>query len=92
MDDGPVRCHLWISGSVQGVGFRLFAERAARRHGVAGFVRNLPDGRVEAVAEGSSEGVRGFVAELARGPRGALVRDVREVWEPPEGLRGFRIG
>ena len=92
MDDGPVRCHLWISGSVQGVGFRLFAERAARRHGVAGFVRNLPDGRVEAVAEGSPEGVRGFVAELARGPRGALVRDVREVWEPPEGLRGFRIG
>ena len=92
MDDGPVRCHLWVSGSVQGVGFRLFAERAARRRGLAGFARNLRDGRVEAVAEGPPDGVRDFVAEVGRGPSGALVRDVREVWEPPQGLRGFRIG
>lgn len=92
MDDGPVRCHLWVSGSVQGVGFRFFAERTARRHGVAGFARNLPDGRVEAVAEGALEAVRGFVAELSHGPSGARVRDVREAWEPSEGLRGFRIG
>lgn len=92
MDDGPVRSHLWVSGSVQGVGFRVFAERAARRHGVAGFARNLPDGRVEAVAEGPPEAVQGFVTELGRGPGGALVRAVREVREPPEGLRGFRIG
>jgi acylphosphatase len=92
MDVGTVRCHLWVSGSVQGVGFRMFAERAARRHGVAGFARNLADGRVEAVAEGSADAVRGFVADLRRGPSGALVRDVGEVWETPEGLRGFRIG
>jgi acylphosphatase len=92
MDEGRVRCHLWVSGSVQGVGFRLFAEREARRHGVAGFARNLADGRVEAVAEGPPGAVREFAAALGRGPGGALVRDVRQVWEPPEGLRGFRIG
>ena len=77
---------------MQGVGFRMFAERAARRHGVAGFARNLADGRVEAVAEGSGEAVRGFLADLRRGPSGAMVRAVDEVWETPEGLRGFRIG
>lgn len=87
-----MRGHLWISGSVQGVGFRMFAERAARRRGVTGFARNLADGRVEAVAEGSSEAVRGFIADLRRGPSGALVRAVDESWETPEGLRGFRIG
>jgi acylphosphatase len=92
MEDGTVRCHLWVSGSVQGVGFRMFTERAARRRGVVGYVRNLADGRVEAVAEGPGEAVRGFIADLRRGPSGALVRDVGEVWETPEGLRGFRIG
>lgn len=92
MDEGTVRAHVWVSGAVQGVGFRMFAERAARRLGLAGFARNLPDGRVEAVAEGPPEGVRGFIAEVRRGPSGAWVRDVQEQWEPPEGLRGFRIG
>jgi acylphosphatase len=92
MDEGPVRAHVWVSGMVQGVGFRIFAERAARRHGVAGFARNLSDGRVEAVAEGPPDAVRGFVADLSRGPSGAWVRGVQELWEPPEGLRGFRIG
>jgi acylphosphatase len=92
MDEGTVRAHLWVSGTVQGVGFRMFADRAARRHGVAGFARNLADGRVEAVAEGPRDGVQEFVAELRRGPSGAWVRNVQEQWEPAEGLRGFRIG
>jgi acylphosphatase len=92
MDEGTVRAHLWVSGAVQGVGFRMFAERAARRHGVAGFARNLPDGRVEAVAEGPPEGVREFIADLRRGPSGAWVRAVQEQWEPAEGSQGFRIG
>jgi acylphosphatase len=70
----------------------MFAERAARRHCVVGFARNLADGRVEAVAEGPQEAVRGFIADLKRGPGGAWVRGVEEVWESPEGLRGFRIG
>jgi acylphosphatase len=92
MADGTVRAHLWVSGAVQGVGFRVFAERAARRHGVAGFARNLSDGRVEAVAEGPPEAVQGFIADLGHGPSGAWVRGVQELGEPPEGLRGFRIG
>jgi len=92
MDEETVRAHLWVSGAVQGVGFRIFAERSARRHGVAGFARNLADGRVEAVAEGAPDAVRGFIADLTRGPSGAWVRNVQELWEPPQGLRGFRIG
>jgi len=91
MSPEPVRAHLWISGTVQGVGFRFFAERAGRRHGVSGFVRNLPDGRVEAAAEGEREAVDGFIAELQRGPSGALVRAMDVQWEAPEGRHGFVI-
>ena len=80
-----------VEGRVQGVGFRFFAGRAARHHGVSGFVRNLPDGRVEAVAEGLREAVNGFIAELQRGPSGAVVRALDVQWEQPEGLPGFRI-
>jgi len=87
----PVRAHLWISGVVQGVGFRFFAERAARRHGVSGFARNLPDGRVETVAEGPRDAVEGFIAELKRGPAGALIQAVNIQWEAPEGRHGFVI-
>lgn len=92
MIEGTVRAHLWVNGIVQGVGFRMFAERAARRHGVAGFARNLADGRVEAMAEGLPEAVRGFIDEVRRGPSGAVVKHVQVAWELPEGLRGFRIG
>ncbi len=86
-----VRVHLWISGMVQGVGFRFFVERAGRRHGVSGFVRNLPDGRVEAVAEGEAPAVEGFLADVRRGPSGAMVRSVQTEAEPPGGLQGFSI-
>ncbi len=57
-----------ISGEVQGVGFRFFAQRVAARHQVTGYVRNLPDGRVEAVAEGQPDNVEGFKHDLATGP------------------------
>jgi len=91
MSPERVRAHLWISGIVQGVGYRFFAERAARRAGVGGFVRNLPDGRVEAVAEGERAAVERFIAELRRGPSGAVVRSVEMHLEPPEGSSGFVI-
>jgi acylphosphatase len=91
MDPEVVRAHLWISGVVQGVGFRFFAVRAAQRYGVSGFVRNLPDGRVEAVAEGLRESVQAFLETLRRGPAGALVRAVDVQWEAPEGRAGFEI-
>jgi len=91
MSPERVRAHLWISGIVQGVGFRFFAARAARHHGVSGYVRNLADGRVEAVAEGDCRAVEGFTEDLRRGPAGAVVRAVETQWEGPEGTTGFVI-
>ena len=65
-----------ISGRVQGVGFRYFAEAAATREGVHGWVRNLPDGRVEAAAEGESEAIERFERAIGHGPPGARVERV----------------
>ncbi len=66
----------WISGSVQGVGFRFFAVRAAQRIGVAGYTRNLRDGRVEVYAVGEADQLASLHQELERGPRAAIVSDV----------------
>lgn len=68
-----------ISGDVQGVGYRFFAERVAGQHGVKGYVKNLRDGRVEVYAIGTPEQLAGFKEDLARGPRAARVRQVEEV-------------
>jgi acylphosphatase len=62
-----------ISGRVQGVGFRFFAERVAREAGVRGWVRNLSDGNVETVVEGNEEAVTLYLERLRRGPMGAKV-------------------
>ena len=62
-----------ISGRVQGVGFRYFAQDAAQREGVSGWVRNLPDGRVEALVEGEEEAVTRVERALLQGPGGARV-------------------
>jgi acylphosphatase len=62
-----------ISGRVQGVGFRYFIEAAASREGIHGWVRNLPDGRVEASAEGEADAIQRFEWKLHQGPRGARV-------------------
>jgi acylphosphatase len=87
----PVRVHLWIAGRVQGVFFRQETARAARAAGVAGWVRNLGDGRVEAVFEGEASSV-GSVVEWARtGPVMARVGEVRVEEETPAGESGFRI-
>jgi acylphosphatase len=77
---------------VQGVGFRFYAVRLARMLGVSGFVRNLPDGRVEAEAEGLRVAVEAFVERMRMGPVGAVVGDVRVDWIVPRGEEGFRIG
>jgi acylphosphatase len=76
-----------VSGRVQGVGFRFFVEEAARREGVRGWVRNLPDGRVEALFEGDDDAVTRVVQKVHRGPGGARVATVDVLEEPPEGLR-----
>ena len=80
-----------VHGFVQGVGFRFAVERAARSRGLAGWVRNRPDGSVEAVFEGQREDVEALVAFCRQGPRGAMVERVDVVEESAEGLAGFRV-
>jgi acylphosphatase len=72
----------FVSGTVQGVGFRYFTERAAGRLHVSGYTRNLPDGRVEVYAIGTPEQLANLRSALERGPWGASVREVQE--EPAE--------
>jgi acylphosphatase len=85
------RKHVVVHGFVQGVGFRLAIERAARSRSLAGWVRNCPDGTVEAVFEGEREDVEALVDFSRRGPRGAEVERVDVAGESPEGLTGFRV-
>ena len=86
-----VRYRLLVSGRVQGVFFRDSCRRLAEQHGVAGWVRNLPDGRVEAVFEGSPDDVRLLVDWARHGPCQAVVDAVAVHPEPPEALTTFRI-
>jgi acylphosphatase len=80
-----------VRGRVQRVGFRYFLEEMARFEGINGFVRNLPDGRVEALAEGDSESVLRFERAIRRGPPGARVDDVETESIEPAGLVTFRV-
>lgn len=86
-----VRAHVWVTGRVQGVGYRMSCRWEAQDRGLAGWVRNLEDGRVEAVFEGSREDVEALVAWCRQGPSGARVVDVEVAWEPPRGEKGFRV-
>ena len=86
-----VRYRVLISGQVQGVYFRAACQRMAWQHSVAGWVRNLDDGRVEAVFEGAPGDVQHLVDWSRHGPRLALVSDVAVQAEPPEGLATFVI-
>ena len=86
-----VRYRVLISGLVQGVNFRAACRRMAWQHGVTGWVRNLDDGRVEAVFEGPPEDVRHLVDWAHTGPRLAAVDDIAIQPEPPEGLSAFSI-
>jgi acylphosphatase len=81
-----------IRGRVQGVGFRYFTQDAARREGVTGWVRNLPDGSVEALVEGEFEAVMRVERAIRSGPRGARVEDVDVGSQEPSGAyRDFSI-
>ena len=80
-----------VRGRVQGVGFRFFAERAARELGVRGWVRNRPDGSVEALAEGEDEALETFIERLKRGPLSSRVDRVEVAEEPPQGFSRFEI-
>jgi len=86
------RAHIHVSGWVQGVSYRGYARRSARGLGLTGWVRNLYDGRVEAVAEGPRPAVEAFIAWAREGPASARVEDVQVVWEDYRGeFSDFRI-
>jgi acylphosphatase len=87
-----IRRRVLISGRVQGVGFRWSCRRMAEAKGVAGWCRNLPDGRVEAAFEGEAAAVEWAVAWCRGGPPSALVTAVDVTPETPKGERGFRLG
>lgn len=80
-----VRAHVYISGRVQGVFFRASTWEVAKRLRLRGYVRNLPDGRVEAVFEGDEEKVRKAIEWCRRGPPLAIVEKVEVEWEEPKG-------
>lgn len=89
---GPrVRAHVWVSGRVQGVYFRAYAEDEAAFRMVAGWIRNAPDGRVEAVFEGSPAAVEAMIRWCHRGSPASEVTGVDVAWEDPRGAAGFRI-
>lgn len=86
------RAHVWISGEVQGVFYRASTREQARQQGVAGWVRNLNDGRVEAVFEGQESALQSMVDWCHDGSPAADVTDVRVEWdEPVEGFDRFEV-
>ena len=81
-----------VTGRVQGVGFRFFTLHKARSQGVVGYVRNLPDGRVEVAAEGTRRSLEGLLRDLREGPSGGQVRDVSVEWcEPTRKYSSFDV-
>jgi acylphosphatase len=72
--------HIIINGMVQGVGFRYHVHHSARRHYLKGWVKNMPDGRVETVAEGDEEELREFVKEVKKGSRFSRVDEAQVEW------------
>lgn len=87
MDEFPRGIHVLVRGHVQGVGFRYFVKQAADALGVAGWVRNLADGRVEAVLIGPEAEVQPVLDQIVRGPRNARVDEVATRPASPEESR-----
>jgi acylphosphatase len=88
--DTAVRVTAWVTGRVQGVGFRWWTRARALEIGLAGWARNLDDGRVEVVAEGTREGTEALLALLQGPGTPGHVRLVVERWSSATGLEGFR--
>lgn len=86
-----VRAHVFVTGKVQGVYYRANTRDTAREHELDGWVRNLDDGRVEAVFEGPEDGVDALVEWCHDGSPRARVDDVDVEYEEPEGIDGFEI-
>ena len=85
------RVHVYVSGRVQGVYYRATTRDRAREHGVDGWVKNLDDGRVEAVFEGDPDDVEAMIDFCHEGSSRATVEDVDVTEEEPDGLDGFEV-
>jgi len=91
MSDHRVRAHVYATGKVQGVYYRANTRDTAREHGLDGWVRNLDDGRVEAVFEGPEEAVESMVDWCQEGSPRARVDTVTAEYEVPDGIDGFEV-
>lgn len=93
--DAPMmvhRLHAIVRGRVQGVGFRYYVFESARRHRLTGWVRNLPDGRVEILAEGPEETLTELLTDINRGPILSHVEDIQLDWrDAPQEFAKFDI-
>jgi acylphosphatase len=91
MPEAPVRARVLVSGRVQGVWYRATTQGVANDLGLAGWVRNLPDGRVEAVFEGPRAAVERAIEWAGEGPDHAVVDELDVAWEAPAGGSGFTV-
>jgi acylphosphatase len=86
------RVHIWVTGRVQGVGFRAFVLQSGPFFGLTGWVHNVGYDQVETVAEGSREVLERFVEVVKTGPRASRVDEARVEWETPTGkFNGFQV-
>ena len=86
------RAHIYVSGRVQGVFYRLTSKSEAEKRNVTGWIRNLPDGRVEAIIEGEKVSVSSLIDFCWKGSSGTKVEEIELSWEPYTGeYKGFRI-
>lgn len=88
---GKVRAHVFISGIVQGVGYRYYTINQAKQMDISGWVRNLPDSRVEAVFEGTEAQVKAMIQWCYQGSPASVVKEVAVQYEQPEQIQGFNI-
>ncbi|MBI2430494.1 MAG: acylphosphatase [Candidatus Levybacteria bacterium] len=87
-----IQAHVYISGFVQGVGYRQFVKRKAQELGLTGWVKNLPDARVEAVFQGKKEDIEKMITLCKKGPFLAEVEDIHIIWEESQEVyRDFTI-
>ncbi|HZT08040.1 MAG TPA: acylphosphatase [Chloroflexota bacterium] len=82
-DRSPLEAHVVVRGRVQGVNFRWYTQQQAQAHGISGWVRNCPDGSVEAVLQGAPEAVRSIVEWMRLGPPSARVTETDVEWRAP---------
>ncbi len=79
------RLHIWVTGRVQGVGFRMFVYGSASRLNLVGWVRNRYNGDVEIIAQGPRDKLFTLLSEVRLGPPASIITDVKYVWEEPDG-------